>query len=82
MTKKAAFGDPLTPKQAEFVRYIKSHIREQGWPPTCVEIANHFGWASENASHEYIRLIEAKGYISRVRGISRGLRINPLAESV
>ena len=39
----------LTPRQQEVLDAIKTMIEQNGWPPTRVELAKHFGFASPNA---------------------------------
>ena len=40
----------LTPRQQEVLDAIKTMIEQNGWPPTRVELAKHFGFASPNAA--------------------------------
>jgi repressor LexA len=65
----------LTPRQAEILDLLRSHLRETGFPPTRAEIAAHFGFSSPNAAEEHLRALERKGAIEILPGASRGLRI-------
>ena len=65
----------LTERQARVLAFLRQSIERNGYPPTCAEIARNFGWRSGNAAHEHLRAIERKGFIERVRGISRGIRL-------
>jgi len=67
--------DELTPRQAEILDLIRSHLEETGFPPTRAEIAAHFGFHSPNAAEAHLRALERKGAIEILPGASRGLRI-------
>lgn len=65
----------LTPRQAEILELLRTHLNETGFPPTRAEIAAHFGFSSPNAAEEHLRALERKGAIEILPGASRGLRI-------
>ena len=65
----------LTPRQAEILELLRTHLDETGFPPTRAEIAAHFGFSSPNAAEEHLRALERKGAIEILPGASRGLRI-------
>jgi repressor LexA len=65
----------LTPRQAEILELLRTHLRETGFPPTRAEIAAHFGFSSPNAAEEHLRALERKGVIEILPGASRGLRL-------
>jgi len=67
--------EELTPRQAEILELIRSHLEETGFPPTRAEIAVHFGFSSPNAAEDHLRALERKGAIEILPGASRGLRI-------
>ena len=67
--------EELTPRQAEILELIRSHLEETGFPPTRAEIAAHFGFSSPNAAEDHLRALERKGAIEILPGASRGLRI-------
>ena len=46
----------LTPRQQEVLDAIKTMIEQNGWPPTRVELAKHFGFASPNAAQTLLEL--------------------------
>lgn len=54
----------LTKKQAEVMKFLRSFIKREGYPPTRQEICDSFGWKSTNNAEQHLRLIEAKGYIA------------------
>src|SRR5690606_27166339 len=65
----------LTPRQAEILELLRTHLRETGFPPTRAEIAAHFGFNSPNAAEEHLRALARKGAIEILPGASRGLRL-------
>jgi len=67
--------DTLTARQAEILELIRSHIAEQGCPPTRAEIAHDLGFRSPNAAEDHLRALERKGVIELVAGSSRGIRL-------
>jgi len=66
---------PLTARQREVLAFIKSHIKERGYPPTFQDIADKFGIASKNGVMCHIAAMERKGWISRDPMKSRSLRV-------
>jgi repressor LexA len=67
--------DTLTARQAEILELIRSHIAEEGCPPTRAEIARILGFRSPNAAEDHLRALERKGVIELVTGSSRGIRL-------
>ncbi len=65
----------LTPRQAEILAVIKSHIEETGFPPTRAEIARQLGFRSANAAEDHLKALARKGAIEIIPGTSRGIRI-------
>ena len=73
----------LTSRQNEIYEYLCSVIEETYAPPTIPEIARHFGLRSTNGVYEHLQALEAKGYIERLKGKARGIRIlDPEAISI
>ncbi len=65
----------LTEKQSEVLAYIKGFIEGNGYPPSIQEIARKFCMCDSAASKAYLEVLEKKGYISRVPGKSRSIRV-------
>jgi repressor LexA len=65
--------EALTARQAQIFAFVKDRQRETGMIPTIQETAKHFGFKSLNSAQQHFRLIEKKGFIQRLPGISRGL---------
>lgn len=67
--------ESLTERQAEILELIRSHLAEDGCPPTRAEIAATLGFRSANAAEDHLRALERKGYIELVPSSSRGIRL-------
>lgn len=67
--------DPLTPRQAEILDFIRRHIVEQGMPPTRAEIVAAFGFRSLTAAEDHLRALARKQAIELLPGASRGIRV-------
>lgn len=65
----------LTARQQEIFDFVKNHIETTGMPPTRVEIAREIGFKSPNAAEEHLKALARKGYIEKLSGTSRGIRI-------
>ncbi len=68
-------SNAITKKQQAVFDFLKSHIDENGFPPTCLEISKAFGWASENAAHTHLKALQAKGFIKIARDTPRGIKV-------
>lgn len=64
----------LTKKQAKLVEFIKKFIMASGHSPTYKEIADHFA-VNVNAIQQAITALIKKGYIEKVQGIARGIKL-------
>ena len=67
--------NPITKAQDRVLKYIKRHLKENGYPPTRGEIAQHFGWASKTAAQQHLEALQAKGFISLASNLSRGIKL-------
>jgi repressor LexA len=66
---------PLTPRQAEILEAIRSHIEEHHRPPSQPELARALGLASTNGVFKHLAALEKKGAIQLSPGIARGIRL-------
>ncbi len=66
---------PLTHRQSEILEYIRTHVREQGVPPTIMEIGAAMGISSPNGVRDHLKALQRKGAIDLVAGVSRGIRL-------
>lgn len=67
--------EPLTPRQEEVFRWIRTFQEKAGFPPTRAEIARGLGFRSANAAEEHVRALARKGTIELLPGASRGIRL-------
>lgn len=65
----------LTPRQAQILEAIRSHIAEHQRPPSQPELARALGLASTNGVFKHLAALERKGAIELARGLARGIRI-------
>jgi repressor LexA len=72
----------LTERQEEVLQLVRDYIRDTGYPPTRVEIAEELGFRSANAAEEHLRALARKGAIEMVPGASRGIRLTEEAEGI
>lgn len=66
---------PLTLRQSEILAFLKSWLVSYGFPPTRSEIAQHFGFRSDNGVECHLKAIAKKGHIELIRGTQRGIQI-------
>jgi hypothetical protein len=66
--------EALTPQQEAVFEFVGEFSAVNGAPPTCREIADAFGWRSENAAWEKIQALLRKGLLVQTDGKVRSLR--------
>lgn len=66
-------SEPLSPRQKDVFEYIQDFTKCNEYPPTRAEIADFFGFKSDNAADEHLRALHKKGWIRLVPAISRGI---------
>ena len=49
----------------EILDYIKSHLREKGYPPSVRDICDAVGLKSTSTVHSYLGMLEKRGMIRR-----------------
>lgn len=64
----------LTERQKKVMEFLKSYVREHGYPPTIREIGKHFGFTWP-AARGYLAALEKKGLIRMNPFKSRGIEI-------
>lgn len=65
----------LTPRQAEILACIRSHLAAEGRPPTRPELARAFNLTSTNGVQKHLLALAAKGAIQLVPNAARGIRL-------
>lgn len=68
----------LAPKQAEVLEFL-IYCHADGQPPTLREIADYMGVASVNTPGAHLNALEKGGYIKRVKGGKRAIRLTAKA---
>jgi len=65
----------LTSKQQMILDFLKSEIRQNGYPPTVREICDAVGLSSTSTVHAHLETLERKGYIRRSPAKNRSTEI-------
>lgn len=65
----------LSDKQAEVFWYIQDCQDKKGWSPTVREIADAIGVGSTSTVYAHLKTLEKKGFIERMKGSPRAIRI-------
>lgn len=68
----------LSPRQRRILSFVNEYIKERGYPPSIREIGAAAGISSTSVVAYNLRRLEDRGYISRQRDVSRGLRLTDL----
>jgi len=55
----------ISTRQTEILDFIKSEVREKGYPPSVREIGEAVGLASSSTVHGHLERLEKKGFIRR-----------------
>ncbi|OGP88254.1 MAG: repressor LexA [Deltaproteobacteria bacterium RBG_16_48_10] len=64
----------LTARQEEIFSFIRTFIKERGYPPSVREMGEHFH-IYPRAVFDHLKALERKGYLKRRGSMSRGLEI-------
>lgn len=65
----------LSKKQQQILEYLKTAVREKGYPPSVREICEAVGLRSPSTVHGHLERLEQKGYIRRGSSKSRAIEI-------
>ena len=65
----------LTAKQQMILDFLKTEIRQNGYPPTVREICDSVGLSSTSTVHAHLETLERKGYIRRSPAKNRSTEI-------
>ncbi|HZH44973.1 MAG TPA: transcriptional repressor LexA [Lysobacter sp.] len=65
----------LTDTQRAILELIAERIEHEGLPPSQTEIARAFGFSGVRAAQYHLEALERAGYIERLPGRARGLRL-------
>ena len=64
----------LTSRQKEIFNFIRTFIKERGYPPSVREIGEEFN-IYPRAVFDHLKALERKGYLKRRGSLSRGLEV-------
>ncbi len=67
--------EELTERQERVLRFIKSHFKKYGYPPTIREIGDHIGAKWSHGVERHLAALERKGYLKKSAAKSRGIRL-------
>jgi len=73
--------DRLSKRQRRILEFLNEYIEENGYPPSIREIGAAAGISSTSVVSYNLRRMEEKGYISRDREVSRGLKLTSAAHA-
>lgn len=81
MSRSKIQDSEMSFKQMQIFDFICRYIGQQGWPPTIMEIRDHFGYASNQSVVDHLNALASKGYLERVKK-ARGIIVKkgPLAQ--
>jgi len=65
----------LTAKQQMILNFLKTEIKQNGYPPTVREICDAVGLSSTSTVHAHLETLERKGYIRRTATKNRSTEI-------
>jgi repressor LexA len=65
----------ITDSQQAILDFIAQRIEQDGGPPSQTEIANAFGFRGVRAAQYHLNILEQAGYIRRMPGQARGIRL-------
>ncbi len=67
---------PLSLRQEGIMDFIRKYLGENGFPPSIREIGKAVGISSTSVVNYNLRRLEERGYLSREKEVSRGLRLS------
>jgi len=70
----------LSKRQRKILEFLSEYIEETGYPPSIREIGTAAGISSTSVVSYNLKRLEERGYISRDREVSRGLKLTPAAQ--
>ena len=65
----------LYKRQKQIINFLNHYIKRYNHAPTLVEIAKHLGVKSLATVHEHLQVLEKKGLIKKISGISRSIEL-------
>ena len=72
-------SEHLSKRQQRILEFLSDYVEENGYPPSIREIGAAAGISSTSVVSYNLKRLEERGYISRHREISRGLKLTTLS---
>ncbi len=66
---------PLSEKQQKVLSFVKERLLQDGIPPSVREICEATGIKSTSTAHTYLKRLQDEGYIDRLSGLNRAIRL-------
>ena len=67
------YMDKLTKRQKEILDFITYYLKDHGYAPSYMEIAEQFGISSPATVHQHVKALEEKGYLKAEKNQKRAL---------
>ena len=74
-------GERLSERQRSILEFLNEYIEENGYPPSIREIGAATGTSSTSVVSYNLKRLEERGYLSRDRQVSRGLKLTSTARA-
>lgn len=62
-------------RRRAILRFVKAHVRKNGYAPTVAEVTDELGFASKNAARHHLGILAREGFIQLTPGVHRGMRV-------
>ncbi len=74
-------GERLSERQRNILEFLNEYVEENGYPPSIREIGAATGTSSTSVVSYNLKRLEERGYLSRDRQVSRGLKLTSTARA-
>ena len=74
-------SEHLSERQQKILEFLNEYVEENGYPPSIREIGTATGTSSTSVVSYNLKRLEERGYLSRDRQVSRGLKLTSTARS-
>jgi repressor LexA len=78
-TMMDTMDERLSDRQQKILAFLGDYVEENGYPPSIREIGAAAGISSTSVVSYNLQRLEERGYISRDRDVSRGLKLTAMA---
>lgn len=65
----------LTESNKKILQFLKQYVKQNNYPPTHREIANHFGHKTLSQVQKSLTNLEQNNFIKKIPGLSRSITI-------